>query len=87
MSRSKIEDLVLWAGAGLLFFFNRYAPNVIIEAKKKSTIDRRIFKSMNLSKKNYNRYGQSLMKDKAFQKKVKVLSEISKKTDKLLEEE
>ena len=55
--------------------------SLIIEARKAKHIDRAEFQSMNLSKKNYNRYGQSLMKEESFQLKTKLLSAISKVID------
>jgi hypothetical protein len=51
--------------------------SLIIEAKKKDTIDLEKFRDLNESKTNYNRYGQSLLKGKEFSEKLKALSEFS----------
>ena len=51
--------------------------SLIVEAKKKKSIDKIKFRSLNLSKKNYNRYGQSLLKDVNFDLKWRVMSGIS----------
>jgi len=58
--------------------------SLIIEAKKKETIDIKAYKSLNDSPLNYNKYAWSLMKDEAFVKKHKKMIESVnpiKKTD------
>jgi len=49
--------------------------SLIIEAKKKETIDVKSYNSLNDSPLNYNKYAWSLMKDEAFLKKHKKMIE------------
>jgi len=52
--------------------------SLIMECRKKYNIDKSNYKSLNESNKNYNRYGQSLLKDKKFYLKYKIIREISR---------
>jgi hypothetical protein len=51
--------------------------SLIIEAHKDRSISKEEFENMNSNKKNYNRYGQSLLKDDSFKLKVDLLRSIS----------
>ena len=53
--------------------------SLIIEAKKDKDINLENFKSNNQSEKNYNQYAFSLMKDKAFLEKHKMMIDKAKK--------
>lgn len=55
--------------------------SLIVECRKSYDIDKNEYKSLNESNKNYNRYGQSLMKDKQFQLKHKIIKEICRIID------
>ena len=55
--------------------------SLIVEAKKKKTINKSEFRSPKFTKKNYNRYGKSLLKDEQFALKWKVMSAISSVID------
>jgi hypothetical protein len=55
--------------------------SLIIEASKDRSITKEEFQSINSSKKNYNRYGQSLLKDDSFKLKVDLLRAISSVID------
>jgi hypothetical protein len=55
--------------------------SLVIEARKKRSISKEEFQSMNSSKKNYNRYGQSLLKDDNFKLKVDLIRSISSVID------
>jgi hypothetical protein len=48
--------------------------SLIVECRKDRCIDKTIYSGLNLSSQNYNRYGQSLMKDETFRKKVQSLA-------------
>lgn len=50
--------------------------SLIIECKKAYNIDPQKHKNSNESKQNYNKYGQSLMKDKRFRLKCKIIKDI-----------
>ena len=52
--------------------------SLIVECRKKYHIDKSNYKSLNESNKNYNRYGQSPMKDKKFRLKYEIIKEISR---------
>ena len=52
--------------------------SLIVECRKKYHIDKNKYQSLNESTENYNRYGQSLMKDKKFSLKCKIIREISR---------
>jgi hypothetical protein len=49
--------------------------SLIIEARKKETIDKKIYKTLNDSTKNYNKYAWSLLKDSDFKAKCDVMLE------------
>lgn len=53
--------------------------SLIIEARKKYTIDKNKYKSLNESDQNYNRYAWSLLKDEDFAKRNKIILEAIKK--------
>ena len=55
--------------------------SLIIECRKDYHIDEKEYKSLNEINKNYNKYGQSLLKDKGFQLKYKIIREISRIID------
>ena len=55
--------------------------SLIIEASKDRSITKEGFQSINSSKKNYNRYGQSLLKDDSFKLKVDLIRAISSVID------
>jgi SAM-dependent methyltransferase len=55
--------------------------SLIVECRKSYDIDKNQYKSLNESNKNYNRYGQSLLKDKRFQLKHKIIKEICRIID------
>lgn len=55
--------------------------SLIVECRKSHTIDKNKYKSLNASNKNYNRYGQSLLKDKKFRLKCEITKEISRVID------
>ena len=55
--------------------------SLIIEARKDRSITKEEFQSINSSKKNYNRYGQSLLKDDSFKLKVDLIRSISSVID------
>lgn len=55
--------------------------SLIVECRKSYDIDKKEYKSLNESNKNYNRYGQSLLKDKQFQLKYKIIKEICRIID------
>jgi len=55
--------------------------SLIIECKKSHSIDKIKYKSLNESKENYNRYGQSLLKDNKFKLKYEIAKEISRVVD------
>ncbi len=55
--------------------------SLIVECQKKYDIDKNEYKSLNESNKNYNRYGQSLLKDKRFQLKHEIIKEICRIID------
>ena len=55
--------------------------SLIVECRKSYDIDKNEYKSLNESNKNYNRYGQSLLKDKRFQLKHKIIKEICRIID------
>jgi len=50
--------------------------SLIVECRKRHAINKKEYKSLNESNKNYNRYGQSLLKDKRFKLKNKIINEI-----------
>lgn len=52
--------------------------SLIVECRKKYHIDKGKYQSLNESTENYNRYGQSLMKDKKFRLKYEIIREISR---------
>ena len=52
--------------------------SLIVECQKKHHIDKSKYRSLNKSNENYNRYGQSLMKDKKFSLKYEIIREISR---------
>ena len=51
--------------------------SLIIECRKDKAIDKDHYVSLNESKNNYNRYGQSLLKDKKFNLKFQIIKELS----------
>jgi len=51
--------------------------SLIVEARKEKSVNKDKFQSLNFSEKNYNRYGQSLLKDTNFNLKSRIMSEIS----------
>lgn len=51
--------------------------SLIVEAKKEHYIDKAAYHSLNESKKNYNRYGKSLLKDKQFGLKKRLIGAMS----------
>lgn len=55
--------------------------SLIVECRKSYDIDKNEHKSLNESDKNYNRYGQSLLKDKRFQLKYKIIKEVCRIID------
>lgn len=55
--------------------------SLIIECQKKYHIDKINYESLNESNENYNRYGQSLLKDKKFCLKYEILRQISRTID------
>ena len=55
--------------------------SLIVECRKKDHIDKNEYQSLNESAENYNRYGQSLMKDKKFSLKHEIIKEISRIID------
>ena len=55
--------------------------SLIIEARKKETIDRNKYNSLNNSPLNYNKYAWSLMKDESFVKKHKIMMKAVKEID------
>jgi len=55
--------------------------SLILEAKKNVSIDKNYFKSVSENHKNYNRYGNSLLKDSRFNRKRKIISLISSVLD------
>lgn len=55
--------------------------SLIVECRKKHHIDKNKYQGLNESNENYNRYGQSLMKDKKFSLKCKIIREISRILD------
>lgn len=55
--------------------------SLIIECRKERHIDGCSYESLNDSTENYNRYGQSLLKDKKFSLKCELLKEISRVVD------
>jgi len=55
--------------------------SLIIEARKDRSITKEEFQSINSSKNNYNRYGQSLLKDDSFKLKVDLIRSISSVID------
>lgn len=55
--------------------------SLIVECRKKDHIEKHKYQSLNESDENYNRYGQSLMKDKKFSLKQEILKEISRIID------
>ena len=55
--------------------------SLIVECRKEYHIDKSKYQSLNESNENYNRYGQSLMKDKKFSLKCKIIREISRILD------
>jgi hypothetical protein len=58
--------------------------SLIVECRKSHTIDKSKYKCLNESHKNYNRYGQSLLKDNKFRLKYEILKEESKVIDSYL---
>lgn len=55
--------------------------SLIVEARKKESIDKAKYEGLNESIQNYNRYGQSLMRDNKFKLKAKLLQAISTLVD------
>ena len=55
--------------------------SLIVECRKKDHIDKNKYQSLNESTENYNRYGQSLLKDKKFGLKYEKLKEMSRIID------
>ena len=55
--------------------------SLIVECRKKDHIDKDSYESLNDSLENYNRYGQSLLKDKKFSLKYNALRESSRNID------
>jgi hypothetical protein len=53
--------------------------SLIVECRKGQTVDKGKYVSLNESRENYNRYGQSLLKDKQFRLKYEIIKEISHK--------
>ena len=55
--------------------------SLIIEAKKKNTVDKETYESFNKSSKNYNKYAWSLLKDEHFSKRHKEIMAAVTKLD------
>jgi len=55
--------------------------SLIVECRKSRDINKSEYESMNGNGKNYNRYGQSLLKDKKFQEKINIIKETSRIID------
>ena len=55
--------------------------SLIVECRKHKHIDKDSYESLNDSMDNYNRYGQSLLKDKKFSLKCEIMREISNVID------
>ncbi len=55
--------------------------SLIVECRKSHSIDKIQYKSLNESKENYNRYGQSLLKDNKFKLKYEIAKELSRVID------
>jgi hypothetical protein len=55
--------------------------SLIVECRKQKHIDKNNYESLNDSNENYNRYGQSLLKDRRFQLKIDIIKEICRIID------
>ena len=55
--------------------------SLIVECRKKNHIEKSKYRGLDENNENYNRYGQSLMKDKKFSLKYKLIREISRILD------
>lgn len=55
--------------------------SLIVECRKRNHIEKGKYRGLDENNENYNRYGQSLMKDKQFSLKYKIIREISRILD------